>query len=123
MNLTPYYSISRAVVHIQRRYKKLDLPELLKVVSFFTMVPIPSIKHQTRVEEIVEARHIFCYLAWFYTSYPLREISSHIDRHYSSAITARNKIDSLLSYDKNLQNTVNKIETLIKTNYKQQKRA
>lgn len=123
MNLIPHYSIYRVNVIPIKKKLHLNLDILLNLVSVYTETPIDALRSKTRKSKIVDIRHIFCYLAWNYTRFPLIEISKKINREdHSTAISARDKIDGLITYDSSIKKTVSKISSVILTNYITQKR-
>lgn len=117
MNLTPSFLIYRAKIkHLDK--KKLTLSILLQIVSEHTGFSLKELKSPSKESEVSDARHIFCWLAWKYTTYVFRKISSEINRKdHSSAINAKDKIEDLLSYESSILHTVSKIENFVKANY------
>lgn len=78
------------------------LDQLLEDVCATTITPIDQITSSSRKREIAYARHIFCYVAFFYTTQPLKQISELIGgRHHTSAMHSRNTAAELIQANDN----------------------
>lgn len=125
MTLTPQpYAFYRATtVHQPNHKKKLTLSDLLKDISIITSVPLHDLKSKSRFREVVDARHLYCYFAWFHTTSTLKKIGENIGgRDHSTVSCGRDNISNLLETDKDIQSAVSNIDMVLRMRYKVQNR-
>lgn len=103
MQLQPStYGVYRAEIHYQPKQKKLaSLIDILVIVSEATNTPISLMRTKWRKREIVEAKQIYCYMAFNLTTFTWKDIGFEINTDHSNAICGKNKmIDLLFTNDK-----------------------
>ena len=93
----------------------LDFDKIIDIVAFYYNETKEDIRGTKRPRNLVDARHIFCYLAKNNTAATLKEIGAYIGgKDHSTVIHAIDKITDLLQTDKPMQRHYNKIIQLIK---------
>ena len=90
--------------------KKIGLERIMKVVCEEFEIDIDLITSKKRQRNIVDARHIFCYLASkAYGRFTLKQIGGLINRDHASVLHAKRKVKDLIEYDREMNGLVNKI--------------
>jgi hypothetical protein len=88
-------------VHRQEAKPHIPLSELMDIVSDVTGVSkdyiVVSDKKMTK--PLYDARHIYCYLAYFYTNEVIRTTASSINTSEAAVDRALRKIDVLIRID------------------------
>jgi len=70
--------------------------DILRVAAEASDISEDKLKSDSRIEQVVIVRHIYCYIAHAIANLPLKNISSTISRHHSTAIHGRNKVAGYL---------------------------
>ena len=90
--------------------KKIGLERIMKVVCEEFDLDIDLITSKKRQREIVDARHIFCYLASkAYGRFTLKQIGAIVNRDHASVLHAKRKVKDLMEYDREMNALVLKI--------------
>lgn len=93
---------------VPSRYDIPYEPEVKKVVtleeilndSFEAMgMPVSLLNYHTQIHEITICKMIYCYVARKKTGYSLTTIGRLIDRHYSTVINSRKRIEGWLDVE------------------------
>ena len=93
----------------------LYFERIMEIVSMYYNEPKEDIRGTKRPRNLVDARHMFCYLAKQNTSATLKEIGAYIGgKDHSTVLHAIDKITDLLQSDKLMQRDYNKIIQFIK---------
>ena len=83
------------------REKDETLDEILTSVSKKTKVSEDDIKSKSRKREVVEARHIFCYLAKAsYKIFTLNDIGQTVSRDHSTVSSSIQNVQNIPSLNK-----------------------
>jgi chromosomal replication initiation ATPase DnaA len=84
--------------------KRVELEDILVVVSKVTKVEMQMITSKSRKRNYVQARQIYSWLAWYYTTKSLVKIGEPIGgRHHTSIIHGRDSVNDFIQYDKPFQ--------------------
>jgi hypothetical protein len=90
--------------------KKIGLERIMKVVCEELDLDVDLITSKKRQRNIVDARHIFCYLASkAYGRFTLKQIGGIVNRDHASVLHAKRKVKDLMEYDKEMNMLVNTI--------------
>lgn len=98
----------------RKRRRRVHLGEVDKIfsaVSHATGVSREVMQGKDKKRFVVDARHMFCYVAWKFTSLPLQVIGDKINRNHTSVINSRSKAsvlkDSDITFRKKLEEAIN----------------
>ncbi len=90
--------------------KKIGLERIMKVVCDEFEIDIDLITSKKRQRDIVDARHIFCYLASkAYGRFTLKQIGAVVNRDHASVLHAKRKVKDLMQYDREMSGVIAKI--------------
>jgi chromosomal replication initiation ATPase DnaA len=93
----------------------LYFERIMEIVSIYYNETKEDIRGTKRPRNLVDARHMFCYLSKQNTSSTLKEIGAYIGgKDHSTVLHAIDKITDLLQNNKLMQRDYNKIIQLIK---------
>jgi len=93
----------------------VEFDRIIQIVSMYYNESKEDIRGSKRHRNLVDARHMFCYLAKHNTATTLKEIGAYIGgKDHSTVIHAIDKITDLLQTYKPMQRDYNKIIQLIK---------
>ena len=87
----------------RKRRRRVHIDEIDKIffaVTEVTGVTKESMKSKVRRQHLSDARHLFCYMTWKFTSLPLEVIGESINRNHSSVIHSRDIVSGLKDVDK-----------------------
>lgn len=70
--------------------------DILRIAAEASGVSEDKLKSDSRMEQVVIVRHIYCHIAHTIAKLPLKSISASINRHHTSAIHGRNKVAGYL---------------------------
>lgn len=76
----------------RKRRRRVHLGEVDKIfsaVSVVTGVSREEMQNKSQKQYLADARHLFCYIAWKFTSLPLQVIGEKINRRHSSVMHSR----------------------------------
>ena len=86
--------------------------DYLVATSLATTVPIKLIISRDRLQDIKNARHIYCYITRANTKYSLSEIGKEIGRDHTTVLYSHKKIKNWLeipAYEKELKLVIDEI--------------
>jgi hypothetical protein len=90
--------------------KKIGLERIMKVVCDEFQIDVDMITSKKRQRHIVDARHIFCFLASkAYGRFTLKQIGGLINRDHASVLHAKKKVKDLMQYDREMNSLINTI--------------
>lgn len=96
----------------RRRVHLGEVDKIFHAVSKATGVSVEDMKSAKRKQVLADARHMFCYVSWKFTSLPLQVIGEKINRNHTSVINSKEKAIGLKASDKTFKN---KLEEAINT--------
>ncbi len=90
--------------------KHISMETIFAKVCKFLKIDQEEMKGKARFRELVDARHIFCYLAYHSISeHTLKEIGNFINKDHATVLHGKNKIADLIQSDRGIHE---KVETL-----------
>lgn len=92
---------------------KVHIERIIEKICDVTGINPTTLSMRTRKREIVDARHIYCYIAKRETSLSLSKIGEPINRDHTSVLHAIKKIRNLKNNNKQIRNLINEIESRI----------
>lgn len=98
--------------------KKLQLKHIRRIVEDKTHLKLAQ---RCRRREYVEARHIYCLLAYKHTKFPLARIGKEIKRDHTTVLHSLKRAKEFIEYDREFKlkfnNLENKFKRLSKNNF------
>ena len=96
--------------------RKLGIERMFNIVCNYLDVEGDDVKGRTRKQDVAEARHVFCYLAYHsIANHTLKEVGDYIERDHATVLHSKNRIMNFLDFDKrtikiisDLRNTLGK---------------
>lgn len=77
-----------------------------------------DIKSHSRKREYVDARHAFCWAVWNFSAFSTTKTGVYLGgRDHTSILSGRNRVEELLSYDKDTQSKIERLTYRIKMKY------
>ena len=94
------FGIETALKVLKSRFnpdiESITLAEIMNLVTKVTNVSIEQLKSSSRLQEIVNARHIFCYIAKNNVVCILSKISDMVNRNHATAIHSIKVVENAL---------------------------
>ena len=104
----------RRMVERWESAKKMDLSDIVRVVSHYTRISRKDMIGSTRKQAIVQARSLAMYLAKEVYGYSLREIGNHFSgRDHTTVLHACNKIHERASGDPPTKQSVEELKRML----------
>ena len=93
---------------------KRELSDVFTCVEKITGIDKDILKSRSRIVNVTDARHLFCYFARIYTNLSLSLIGESINRNHSSVLHAFRKVDKMKDADKYYIRSVSQMKKLLK---------
>jgi len=93
--------------------KNDELERILDEVCKYMEINVSDVKSKNRMLKTKIARFYYCYLAKLLTEASLQQIGNVVYRHHATVIHAKDTVSDWLSYDKEVINHLEELETLI----------
>jgi hypothetical protein len=92
--------------------RKIGMERVFDMVCKYLKVDGDDIKSSTRLKEVAEARHVFCFLAYnSIAAHTLKEIGQFINRDHATVLHSKNTIFNFLDFDPRIQKIIADLRT------------
>lgn len=91
-------NVSMDVLQLDVNIQVKSLDDILVAVSEVTKISVTKMKAKSRKKELVQARHLFFYIAKKYTKKDLETIGNKINRHHPVVLHGFKRITNHLMY-------------------------
>lgn len=88
----------------------IDITEIIQRVEYITGISYETMKGETKLREIVLARHIAMYLIRKFTKLTLVQIGAYFNRNHATVIYAVKKIEYEKEHYKDVQDILKKYD-------------